>query len=90
MYYDDSYSRDLWSPDNNCTNGTPDGPPGAEIVFDESIDYNMSDWLGGGEDGVKRRTCTMICHQCGLKHQLLVYANTSGDGEGPNKQSTAS
>ena len=48
VYYDDSYARNLWAPGTKCTNGKPEGKPGADILFDETIDYNMSDWLGGG------------------------------------------
>ncbi len=50
VFYDVSYSRALWAPGTACdkSTGKPVGPPGAQIPFDESCDYNMSDWLGGG------------------------------------------
>lgn len=45
---DDSYDRSLYAPGTNCTNGKPNGSPGAEIVFDESIDIDNSK-LNAGE-----------------------------------------
>ncbi|PNW82826.1 hypothetical protein CHLRE_06g296100v5 [Chlamydomonas reinhardtii] len=47
VYYDDSYSRDLWCPGTPCNGSKPTGPPGCELVLDESLDYNLSDPNGG-------------------------------------------
>ncbi|KAG2427938.1 hypothetical protein HXX76_011925 [Chlamydomonas incerta] len=47
VYYDDSYSRALWCPGTPCNGSKPTGPPGCELVFDESLDYNLSDPNGG-------------------------------------------
>src|SRR5215471_13276323 len=41
VWYDDSYDRTLAAPDGPCT-------PGAEIVFDESIDFDSSALNAGG------------------------------------------
>jgi Type I phosphodiesterase / nucleotide pyrophosphatase len=37
VFYDDSYSRTMYAPGSNCQ-----GAPGAEMVYDESIDANAS------------------------------------------------
>lgn len=42
VYYDDSYDRRLSAPGSNCS------VRGTEIVYDESIDYNLNDINGGG------------------------------------------
>lgn len=42
---DDSYSHLLWpshAAGTNCTNGKPNGPPGVEVLYDETIDINLS------------------------------------------------
>jgi predicted AlkP superfamily pyrophosphatase or phosphodiesterase len=43
VYYDDSYDRTLYAPSSNCA-----GNPGIEVVFDESIDYDMTKLFSGG------------------------------------------
>ena len=37
VFYDDSYSRDLWKPGSNCT-----GAPGAETVYAENLDSTVN------------------------------------------------
>jgi len=37
VYYDDSYDRTLFSPGSDCK-----GNPGTEIVYDESIDHDVT------------------------------------------------
>jgi len=37
VYYDDSYDRTLYPPGSNCS-----GSPGSEIVYDESLDFDLS------------------------------------------------
>ena len=43
IWYDDTWDRSLYSADSNCT-----GPPGFEVVNDESIDANSTALDGGG------------------------------------------
>ncbi len=43
VYYDDSFDHALYAPGSTCT-----GAPGAEIVYDESIDRNPNALDGGG------------------------------------------
>lgn len=43
VYYDDSFDRALFPPGSSCT-----GIPGAEVVYDESIDLNPRALDGGG------------------------------------------
>jgi hypothetical protein len=49
VYYDDSFDRTLYAPGSNCT-----GAPGAEVVYDETVDLD-TDHLnaGGGIDPAK-------------------------------------
>lgn len=72
IYYDVHYNRDLWPGPNsqassynapgpaNCTPGTkPAGNPGTETDFDETLDKDMTNWLGGGTgswDGIDPTT----------------------------------
>jgi hypothetical protein len=37
VYYDDSYSRNMWGPGSNCV-----GAPGHETLYDESIDQTVN------------------------------------------------
>src|SRR5262245_43032574 len=37
VYYDDSYARDMWAPGSSCV-----GAPGAETLYDESIDVTVN------------------------------------------------
>jgi hypothetical protein len=37
LFYDYSYDRTIWAPDNACS-----GPPGTQMVFDESIDLYVN------------------------------------------------
>ena len=48
VYYDDSYDRTLFPPGSDCT-----GSPGAEIVYDESVDVDSTQLLSGGLDASK-------------------------------------
>ena len=43
VYYDDSYDRTLYAPSSNCT-----GSPGIEVIFDESLDYDITRLFSGG------------------------------------------
>jgi predicted AlkP superfamily pyrophosphatase or phosphodiesterase len=43
VYYDDSYDRTLYPPGSGCT-----GQPGTEIVYDESVDFDMAKLFSGG------------------------------------------
>jgi hypothetical protein len=45
VYYDDSYDRTLFAPGSGCQ-----GEPGSEIVYDESIDHDVSQLFSGGID----------------------------------------
>jgi hypothetical protein len=45
VYYDDSYDRTLFAPGSECK-----GDPGAEIVYDESIDKDTNQLFSGGID----------------------------------------
>jgi len=42
VYYDDSYDRTLFPPGSGCQ-----GKPGSEIVYDESVDHDMSQLFSG-------------------------------------------
>jgi hypothetical protein len=46
VFYDDSYDRTLFAPKSNCQ-----GTPGTEVVYDESIDYDLTKLDGGGAAG---------------------------------------
>src|SRR5262249_44966305 len=41
VYYDVSYTRELAPPSGPCTAGT-------DVVYDESLDFNLNDLTGGG------------------------------------------
>jgi hypothetical protein len=43
VYYDDSYDRSLFAPGSGCA-----GQPGAEIVYDETVDHDLTRLDGGG------------------------------------------
>jgi len=43
VYYDDSYDRTLYAPGSNCS-----GKPGTEVVYDESVDYDLTKLFSGG------------------------------------------
>ena len=43
VYYDDSYDRTLFPPGSNCS-----GSPGSEIVYDESVDFDVTQLFSGG------------------------------------------
>ncbi len=43
VYYDDSYDRTLYPPGSGCV-----GSPGTEIVYDESVDFDLSKLFSGG------------------------------------------
>ena len=43
VFYDDSYDRTLYAPGRNCV-----GTPGAETVFAENLDYDLTSLEGGG------------------------------------------
>ncbi|KAG0050583.1 hypothetical protein BGZ83_004641 [Gryganskiella cystojenkinii] len=43
VWYDDSYDRSLYPPNSNCT-----GAPGTEVLYDETIDIDMTKLNGGG------------------------------------------
>jgi len=45
VYYDDSYDRTLYAPGSACQ-----GNPGTEVVFDESVDHDLSQLFSGGID----------------------------------------
>src|SRR6266852_8002495 len=45
VYYDDSYDRTLYPPGSNCT-----GTPGTEVVYDETVDFDLSRLFSGGMD----------------------------------------
>lgn len=45
VYYDDSYDRTLFPPGSGCV-----GSPGTEIVYDESVDFDLSKLFSGGID----------------------------------------
>jgi hypothetical protein len=45
VYYDDSYDRTLFAPGSGCS-----GSPGTEVVYDESIDHDLSRLFSGGID----------------------------------------
>lgn len=46
IYYDDSYDRTLYAPGSACS-----GKPGTEVVYDESIDYDLTKLFSGGVNG---------------------------------------
>ena len=46
VFYDDSYDRSLFAPGSNCI-----GPPGAETVYAENIDKDLTQVTGGGTLG---------------------------------------
>ena len=46
VYYDVSYTRELAPPGGPCVVGVPG--PGTDVVFDESLDFNLNDLTGGG------------------------------------------
>ncbi len=45
VYYDDSYDRTLYPPGSNCR-----GSAGSEIVYDESLDFDLGQLFSGGID----------------------------------------
>src|SRR6266404_6042465 len=45
VYYDDSYDRTLYPPGSGCT-----GKPGTEVVYDETVDFDVSKLFSGGMD----------------------------------------
>lgn len=46
VFYDVSYDRTLFAPGSNCV-----GAPGTQPTFDETIDYDLTQWTGGGKPG---------------------------------------
>ncbi|HVP69416.1 MAG TPA: alkaline phosphatase family protein [Anaeromyxobacteraceae bacterium] len=46
VYYDDSYDRFLYPPTSACKTST--GNPGSEIVYDETVDYDLTQLFSGG------------------------------------------
>src|SRR6266700_1154855 len=46
VFSDDSYDRTLFAPKSDCQ-----GTPGNEVVYDESIDYDLTKLDGGGAAG---------------------------------------
>jgi hypothetical protein len=46
VFYDVSYDRTVFAPGSNCQ-----GLPGAVTAYDESIDYDLTSWNGGGTLG---------------------------------------
>ncbi len=47
VYYDDSYDRTMFPPGSNCT-----GNPGSEIVYDETVDHDLTKLFSGGIDPI--------------------------------------
>jgi hypothetical protein len=45
VYYDDSYDRTLYPPGSNCS-----GVAGTEVVYDESVDFDVTRLFSGGID----------------------------------------
>ncbi|KAI9872726.1 MAG: hypothetical protein M1830_001258 [Pleopsidium flavum] len=45
VWYDDTYDRSYFAPGSNCS-----GQAGAEVAYDESIDYNSTELFSGGID----------------------------------------
>ncbi|SRR5216684_1786474 len=45
VYYDDSYDRALYPPGSNCS-----GSAGTEVVYDESVDFDVTRLFSGGID----------------------------------------
>jgi hypothetical protein len=43
VYYDDSYDRTLFPPGSGCA-----GSPGTEVVYDETVDHDLSRLFSGG------------------------------------------
>lgn len=43
VWYDDTYDRTYYAPSSGCK-----GAPGAEVVYDESVDYNETELFSGG------------------------------------------
>ncbi|KAA8911411.1 type I phosphodiesterase/nucleotide pyrophosphatase [Sphaerosporella brunnea] len=43
VWYDDTYDRTFFAPGSDCS-----GKPGAEVVYDETIDYNSTEVFSGG------------------------------------------
>ncbi len=46
VFYDVSYDRSMFAPGSNCT-----GKPGAQTIFDESLDYDLTKYTAGGTPG---------------------------------------
>lgn len=46
VFYDASYDRTMFAPGSNCQ-----GSPGAATLYDESIDYDSTNYAGGGTLG---------------------------------------
>src|SRR6266446_5300349 len=46
VYYDVSYTRELAPPSGPCVVGV--AGPGTDIVYDETLDFNLNDLTGGG------------------------------------------
>jgi hypothetical protein len=68
VYYDDSYDRTLHPPGSNCQ-----GSPGAEVVYDETIDKDLSRLFSGGiapEDLPLQRGEDGVCRAV-YPHQFL-------------------
>src|SRR5262249_30507285 len=47
VYYDDSYDRTLFPPGSACQ-----GNPGTEVVYDETVDHDLTHLFSGGIDPV--------------------------------------
>jgi len=47
VYYDDSYDRTLFPPGSACQ-----GNPGTEVVYDETVDHDLTQLFSGGIDPV--------------------------------------
>ncbi|KAK5111160.1 hypothetical protein LTR62_005360 [Meristemomyces frigidus] len=45
IWYDDTWDKTYYAPSSGCV-----GPPGAEVAYDESIDYNSTLLFSGGID----------------------------------------
>lgn len=58
VWYDDTYDRTFYPPGSNCS-----GPPGAEVVYDESKDYNSSLLFSGGIDPANL-PCKIVNGEC--------------------------
>jgi type I phosphodiesterase/nucleotide pyrophosphatase len=68
VYYDDSYDRTLFPPGSGCA-----GNPGTEVVYDETVDHDLTQLFSGGIDPVNlplERTAAGECRPV-FPHQFL-------------------